>query len=478
MSLVLPLSAETDRGWLQLEVFPVFSYAQTRTADAIELNRYFEHPQFFNFEIELSAGGFEYVMDLGLFRDPFNYFENTAYSNIPMIGKNGLTLSGYFVNTPAEGYLAFQNDLFDISVGRRKWAFGYGEYNMALGRQAPYYDGLWLSFNPPDPRGGGRWHYTFLFAGDEAKMTSEIWDRHKTEPYWKDFSSDLRWFMAHKLSYQGESWQFGISENMVISEVDPGFMMLMPIWHNLSRGSLNDSIDISFEKRFESWRLYGDAYMDDFTLAHETKGNPNAWGFYAGADIRLGPAEPFGGVVFDPYEHLKSEADSSFSDGIILSLQGALTSRYLYNRTEAHPFGKFVMFRRIPTGFVESIIGFPYGNDVIMAKASLEWSGRRFLARGGLSLLLMGEDNNVKLYSTGDYALSNILPGDPLQNTVQSSSNWLYSGIREINLIIDPELYFALTDSLSAYGGIDCRLVLNDPSQNKFSFNLGAYWEF
>ncbi|GHU21443.1 hypothetical protein FACS1894172_12080 [Spirochaetia bacterium] len=467
------VNAVDNQRWIELELFPVFVIGQERDIDSITLNDYVQHNKFMAIEFGFKLKGFEFFTAINLFQSPLGYADNTGLSNLPFFVSGTFDIADIFPDTPAEGFVEYRNDNFDISAGRRRWALGYGEYNMALSRQGLYNDGFWFSLHPETAQ-GGRWHYDFLLAGDEGKIVEKL----IRENTLGDMSA-TRWFAVHKIGYEGKSWRIGLSENMMIAELDLGTMLFMPIWHNLSLQQLNDSFDLSFEKRFEHIRMYGDILMDDFTLPHEVNGgNPNAWGFYLGADVRLFDTPSFTGISYDNYESLKAEDNFAFTDGFVLSFQAALTTRYVYWRNTSHPLGTFTMHRRVPNGIIENYIGFPYGNDVLMAKASATWNSTKFLARGGLTLLLLGHDNMVRYYTDNDYTISNILPGDPVASTVQSDSNWFFSGIKTANLLFNPELYYALTHNISAYAGLNLRLVLNNIKYSNVVFNVGIYMNF
>jgi hypothetical protein len=471
-----------NQRWFELELFPtlVVSLGDGQNIDSITQTNYLQHNKFFAAEIDLQGGGFEFFLALNIFQSLVGYSSNAGWSNLPYFIPGAFDINNYFTDTPAEGFLEYASDLFDISVGRRRWALGYGEFNMGLGQQAPYYDGGWFSLHPPLADGVRRWHYDFLFAGDEHKLTRELIEKNEVAlPVLATMFSDMRWLQVHKLGYQGKTWQIGVAEILVIAEIEPGVMSLMPIWHQLSSSSLNDNIDVSFEKRFDHVRLYGDIYMDDFTLPHEVgKGNPNAWGLYFGADFRLADTAPFSGVFHRNDESLKSENSFAFTDGAVFSVQAAFASRYLYWRNEGHPFAKMVMFRRTQGGIIESVIGFPYGNDCFMLKASTDWSSSRWLLRGGLALLFLGYDNIVKYYTGNDYALSGLLVGEQVAGTVKSDPNWVFSGIDSINLVFDPEVYYALTRNISLYAGLNLRLIANRINHSTVAFSLGAFMNF
>jgi hypothetical protein len=477
------LPAEEDDHGFFLELFPTVTLAQKKTVDSVTIHDYFQHEKFWAMGVGFNLYNFEFALALDVFQSMDGYTNNYGFSNLPAFTSGGFDPMNYFIDTPVRGYVEYSNDVFDLSVGRRRWAFGYGEYNMALGRQTPYYDGAWFALHPA-LENGNRWHYDFLIAADDSKSVENLIDANKGDPRFTSFpnnpleslDSKLRWFAAHKVGYQAETWQVSVSENMIMYALELGFENLMPIWHNLSRGSFNDSIDIAFEKKFEDFRIYGDLLMDDFTLAHETKGNPNAWGLYFGADLSLAGIEPFQGVRFNNYQGLKSEENYAFTSSSVLSLQAAFASRYLYLRTTGYPLGKFVMHQRVHGGGItETVTGFPYGNDAIMLKASANWSNARWYTEGGLTLLFLGKDNAVKFYTDSDKAIDGLLPGSGVLNTVVSDPNWLFSGIDTVNLIFDPRGYFSITDYLSAYAGLNLRLVLNDISKTNAAFSLGVY---
>jgi hypothetical protein len=444
---------------------------------------------------DFSYKNFDFYLALDFMQHVMVYNENYPYSNVPM-GSSGF-VNGLNTNVPTAGYIAFDNDFIEFSVGRRRWALGPGDYSLSVGRDTPYFDGLWFGIHPKITE-DITFSYYFLGAADDQAAIELLYDwnekAYNDDPasapefvYLQQLSEKTRWFFAHKIGISTPTFRIGLTESMVIDGKPITAWLSNPfmIWHNTympDGGNVAMTLDV--EKLIGSHvRVYGQFTLDDWQLGWEGYASaPNALGIYAGVDWQVFDSEEiFSGPRADPYAKVMADKSFRFKRGLILSLQAAYASRYLYNRHSKEPLGKFAFFNTLQSGgggdffLMENYLGFAYGPDTALAEVSAQWQSERWYVDGRIGLLFQGADSAANGgYYTSDY----YHPQGIFERGESVSRNWGFSSLKNVVFILKNNNYFAFTKNYSLYFGLNNMLVVNNLAQSRITFETGVLLHF
>jgi hypothetical protein len=479
-----------------IDIFPTFRMGSqnfvTENMNRFTVVDYFNQNRFLTLSLDFSVKNFDFYIGFDMMQHLSVYADNYPFSNFPY-GRDGFNDS---VNSmiPTEGYISYKNDLLEFSVGRRRWALGAGDYSLTVGRDMPYFDGIWFGFHPKIGN-IGRFYYYFLGASDDQNAV-EHYLKWNTDPdpdnpdparwpyndYVRGLKEESRWFFVHKVGFSRDTWRIGIAESLVLQGQPLTFWLSNPFfaWHNMYMNTAgNVSLSLSGEKVWDTVRFYAEFIMDDLQLPWENKNsNPLAIGLYGGVDWQLfDEGERFAGPRYDPYARAMTEDNFRFEGGLILSFQTVFASRFLYNR-DGIPLGKFTLFTGVQGnrwGVMEHYVGFPYGGDTVLAIAKAQWQNSRWFVDGGFGVLVQGHAGAA---ATGYYDSTNYLPQGMFTTGVSASEHWAMSGVENVMLVLNPSAYYAINQYFSAYASIDTRLVVNHFSRSHAEFQVGVYGHF
>jgi hypothetical protein len=470
---------------LNLEFFPVARLnLNGKAADNGDFKEYYDEKRFIRLGFEYAtAGGLEVNFNLDLTQGILANKNNRLFLNVPFDPGPNVPLNGFIdTETPFEGYIAYEGNVVDLMVGRRRWGMGAGEYSLTAGRQAPWFDGVWFNIHPVIA--GYRTDWTFLAAADDPGFIVN-WNAPGTahsaayerggDPLLDSW--DSRYFLLHKSSIWGDSWKAGVAEtaivvgNMDLYSGNPG-----SIWHSGFLGHVNVGIELSFEKILaRSWRIYSEIFFDDLPLEGGTT-NPIAGAATIGADYQLfEDSGRYAGPVQSAALNAKLEDNLRFEGGLILSGQLVYTSRYVYSRSYDEAVERFTMYKHTVVGDFanyEHYTGFEYGPDTVMASLSIQWQNRSFFIKGGTAFLVRGE------YGAGDQQPADSRNWYGFQKAPGGNADWLFSStIAGYEWITDLEGYYFIRKSLSAYGRIRARLSTVPSNDNRFLLETGILFK-
>ena len=473
-----------------IEIFPVARLStrnfHTEPIDQLYYLSYFNQQRILNTGIDLEWKGLHLYLAIDIFRDLIFDSINFGYSNIPMTPA-GLANS-VNNNWPTVSYLEYRHDIIELSLGRRGFAMGYGDYGLALSPTAPYFDGFWLGLKPPVGK-GKLFYYFAAFADDRLanenylQHNEKIWnDNHPASSEKNPFSYQQisKWYFNHKIGYAGANWRFGISESSVIYGVPVILWNANPFtfWHNLYERGMNVSFGISGEAIFDKIRIYGEFLLDDVRLTVEgDMANPSAFGIYIGVDYHVLDNQGYQGHIYGSRAHVKHEESFAYQGGgLLLSWQFILATSYLYSRSIYDPYGKLTMMNNIRgeggDKVIEYFIGSPYGPDSIVFEFSTRYEQPNWYFLGHMALQLQGRHGYDGFYSdaTGWQAQGLYDPS--------RTSDWFFSSIRHVNLHISMQIYYLLASWCSLYAGWESRLMLNNIQQSRSTIETGVAMRF
>jgi hypothetical protein len=488
---VLSLAAQEPASlWdvLNVEFFPVARFNTTGAATSNEdYRRYYDEKRLLRLDLEFSTDfGLDVNLNLDITQGILANKSNPLFSNIPFAP--GLALNG-FIDTepPFESYLAYEGALIDVSVGRRKWGMGAGEYSLTVGKQAPWFDGVWFNAHPV--WAGYRVDWTFLIAADDSGFIAE-WNKddnaHSSYYGGNDGSGsfdpllrnwDSRYFLMHKSSVRGETWRAGVGETaMVIGNLDLFSGNPTSIWHSTFLGHVNIGIELSFEKRLaNSWRVYSELFIDDVPLEGGVT-NPIAASATIGADFQVFPGtERFSGPIQASWANAKLEDNLRFEGGLILSAQAVYASRYVYSRSYDEAIERFTMVKHTIVGDFrnyEHYIGFEYGPDTLLVSLSAQWQNKSFLVKGGMNFLVRGE------YGVTDQKSADSSYWGGFHQEDGGAQDWFFSGVvAGVQFIADVEGFYAINRICSAYARLQMGLTNIAAFNNNFLIEAGILFK-
>ncbi|MCL2520198.1 MAG: hypothetical protein FWE37_04245 [Spirochaetaceae bacterium] len=466
-----------------IELTPAFRLSSANFNDeAINLftiQNFFNQTRLSKFAFNYNYAPFQLYVDVDFLKQHIDVFtDNPSFSNFPY---NDGFVGSINATVPLQGFFAYRGDLINVIVGRSRWHFGAGDYSLVAGRDVPYFDGVWFSFNPQ--LSNGRLHFNFWAASDEQRALEKFlaWQPEGA----LHLQQNSRWFFAHRFGFSRESWRLGLTETMIFMGEPLNLSVISPLylWHNLYMDSAaNVAITLDFEKIFtnQNIRLYAEFSLDDFQLPWEAiDSNPQAIALYLGADWQIfDNGERFTAPRFDPFAQTITMDNFAFDGGLVVTLQALWASRFIWGRSQELPLGKFTLFKNIHdgnNGVIEHYLAFPYGGDNIYLKAGAEWQNSQFFVTGSLGVLLQGNDA-AKV--TGYLNRNHPEPQAVHIWSEETARNWAYSGLAHTMLLVNSTVHYALTHYASAYTSLNSRLVLNDFSQSSALFELGVFLRF
>ncbi|GHU21447.1 hypothetical protein FACS1894172_12090 [Spirochaetia bacterium] len=470
---------------INIETFPVARVNVTGdSAQNADFQQFHDSKRFLRLGFEFTTDfGLEVNLNLDITQGITANKKNPLFLNIPFAP--GIGLTGFIdTHTPFESYVAYEGDLIDLSVGRRRWAMGAGDYSLSVGSHAPWFDGMWFNLHPT--LSGHRFDWTFLVAADtpifistwnegNSAHSSYYWDTDADKPLLNSWAG--RYFLMHNTSIWGNTWKFSIGETaLVVGNLDLYTGNPTSIWHSVFLGHVNIEIQLAFEKRIaEQWRVYSELLLDDLPLEGGLT-NPLSGAFTLGADYQLFPGtERYTGPVQNPLYNIKREDNLRFSGGLVLSAQFVLTSRYVYSRADDEAIERFTMTKNVGAGdffLYEHYIGFEYGPDTFLTALSAKWENKSFFVTGNLAFMLRGE------FGVNDQKQAEARSWTGFTKQDGGASDWFFSDtLAGVQFVATVEGWYALRKNLSAYARLQTQLTNITNYDNRFLFETGVLFK-
>ncbi|MCL2519781.1 MAG: hypothetical protein FWE37_02075 [Spirochaetaceae bacterium] len=466
-------------------------------ASLFTIQNFYNQTRLIKLALNIDIIGFNFYADLDFMQHFYAFKDNSTFSNLPF-ANYGFS-SAVYSNIPLQGYLAYNSDLLQLSLGRRRWHLGAGDYNLVAGRDAPYFDGLWAGFTPQLP--SGRFHFYFMAAIDDPMAIGKFldWNRQQVNEadrnnneHWFNLAQESRYFFVHQIAFSRDTWRVGLTESFIWQGQAANFFIANPffLWHNIFNPEAgNVALTLNFEKLFteQNIRLYAEASMDDLQLSWEPiTSPPNQLALYVGADWQIfDNGERFAAPRFNPFERAMAMENFAFDGGLIVSFQALWASRYIWGRGDESALGKFTMFKDIHLrgnmygseagGVLEHYLGFPYGGDNIYFKLSGQYQNNLYLFNGSLGFLLQGHE---AARISGHYSHDDPTPQGVYVWGEYTAHNWVYSGVANFMLLLNMQAYYALSNFASGYISLNSRLILNRFSHSTVLLEIGAFVRF
>jgi hypothetical protein len=479
---------------LFIDIFPVAKVAsrnfKPESIDTAFVLDYFDQPRIFTIGTDFHYQGLRLYLALDFLPNLQVDQNNFSYSNFPF-GPNGFA-GGVNNNWPTTSFLEYKISFFEMSVGRRPWALGYGEYGLAVSGTTPYFDGLWIGLKPK--AGDGHVFYYFLMAADDhlagtnmLSNNAEIWNganpSHPEDNPYEQYENSAKWFFTHKLGYAGENYRIGIAESSVVYGAPLSFWNVNPFtfWHNTYDNNLNVNLSASGEGTIGPVRLFGEFLLDDVKLGG-LDANPTAFGLYLGAEWQVFTNEDsaYQGHRYQRDETLamREESFKKTTNGLKLTFQVLYTSTYLYGRDEDDPFGKFTMMNSIIYGagertVAEYYMGAPYGPDAILIEVVARYEQPKMWIDSRLGILLQGYHNDGGFYSN-EFGWE--MQG--LYDKSEENNDWAFSGVDHVVLIAKIDFYYLITPAIATYVGLNNRLTLDEFELSRAEVATGVAMHF
>jgi hypothetical protein len=508
-----------------IDIFPTFKLSTSNFYNSnigrFSYSNLQNGPRLLNGGLNFGYKGWQFYLAIDVLQSVDSHNENIGFSNLP-IGHKG-AFGGLNVNAPTALYIAYHNDLLDISVGRRRYQFGAGDYSPVLGRDMPYIDGLYVGITPQLTE-KGKLAIRFLASADDQAALQRLYDWNRAAWYRGDLNYDYytnfdsnatsaenehawrqtplgqletrtRWFFLNKLALIRPTFSVGVTEGLLVAGPNLSAWLGNPVslWHNTFMPSGTKLlISVDFEKKLgESVRLYGQAMIDDWQLDWElddVNSPPNTLAIYSGVDWQVFTNDNlFTGPFFNPYAHTLGDDRFKMDGGLILSLQFAWASRYLYNRDYREPLNKFTYFHTQQAGgggeffLIENYLGLPYGPDNFLLEATAKWQNKRFYTNSRVGLLFQGVDSASAsgFYSQDNWQMQgNFTMSDSVEQHRAASKNWAFSSLANIRLILKNSSYFALSSWASLYFGFDADISIFNKNLTRVTLETGALLRF
>lgn len=239
------------------------------------------------------------------------------------------------LNFPRRAFVSFGNKGWNLMVGLNEISWGNNKTgNFVLNDHIKQHNMVKLSF------------YSDIFKYEMAYLNME-------KTYTKELGEErYRFFLTHRLEFRPASWiSFAVSENIMYSDtlIDPSVFNPAYIFHNIDRREHVNAL-AHFELNvtpFKGFTIYAQGVMDQFQMPWESDAQANACGISLGLDWQ-----------------------KTIKKGILkTTVEGVYTTPLLYRRD----FVDFLVSRR-DEGMVLDYIGFPYGPDVALLFAQVEYT--------------------------------------------------------------------------------------------------------
>ncbi len=401
--------------------------------------------------LEIENHGFSFALKIDLREELYDFTSASTWSNIPYVGntKYAVTNAQY----PSVAYGEYSSPDFYVSIGRRLFLLGPGEYSFILSPSQPYLDyaSFGLSYNAPS--------YTLAYKFFALSSANAVFNRAKTETD----SDVMKTVFIHKVSYERKNFIIGLSELNLVYDTTPSLVDFTPfvLWHNqYQEEHSNVMIELSIEGKIKSVRLWALYAQDDICLRNESNNlKPTALGFAAGFDWHISYGKKFTSPIRRNSDYMMRENTLREDGGLHLEGEAYWATNWLYNRRSddggggftSDKYGKIMLPYRYYSsngGFVDVddcfYIGFPYGPGTILSKLSISYENEDFRIEGYGSLLMRGDitiDTPVEK-SSKERWLS--LEGEILRVwTVGLEGEWIpFSGWRNLSLTLSSSFSF------------------------------------
>jgi hypothetical protein len=434
---------------------------------------------------------------------------DSAFStNIPLVPPSD-ALSDIDFNVPYRAFVAGGGSGWNFSVGRDRLSWGPGESgNFLVGDHVHYHNNARIAAYSKN------FKYTFSVSSFQFPgnyFLSDVDEAPSRDPYdagihWTETGSQaapsvgVNLFLAHRVEWR--AWQdklnFALTEGLIwqsgYNDFDPALFNPVFILHDLYRRDSANSL-LTFEADYTvipGLNIYAQVAVDEFRLPGEDApeaddtASPDGYGFMLGAKTAF-PLS-FAGI------------NGMFS----ASLEGALTTPYLYLRNGTITNGKYaginwVVSNRYHNGasdayFPEEFLGYRWGGDavVINANAGYQVFGS-WKAKANLMLMFHGTYDRWTQYTevyAADAPAENTPHDSFLPTTAHETGNLADPNADERNAVstttalsLSGEWLLPWVKGLSVYGEADFVFVVNKGNiegKNAFDaqFTLGVSYRF
>ncbi len=326
----------------------------------------------FDDRLPLLSGGFEIESDNILFaikinikEELYNFLSYSPKSNIPYIGntKYAVTNAQY----PTVAFLDYKNSILELSIGRRLFHMGPGEYSFILSPVQPYLDHFFSSLSYHKETFALIYDFYALSSSNSTFTPGERTSVYKT-------------FFIHKTTYERKNLIIALSELNCVYDAIPTLadFTSFVLWHNqYQEEHSNVMIELSFETKIKDIRLYGLYAQDDICLKNESDNlKPTALGFALGLDWQIKKGNKYLAPSTKDSDYIRHEKNLKEEGGLHLSFESYFATNWLYNRREQSPegtctsdrYGKITLPYRFYSsngGYTDKIdayyLGFPFG---------------------------------------------------------------------------------------------------------------------
>ncbi|MEA2067557.1 MAG: hypothetical protein U9O65_10815 [Thermotogota bacterium] len=235
------------------------------------------------------------VEHLGLkidFEVPFQYEYGKKLRNVfDIFSFNFPSLMMVDMNFPYLGYIEYENELFDIAVGRFPIKWGWSEYPLTIS-PTTYQDNFTFTANFYSMK------YYFhaissypLLSSAERDIQENFSDQHTPGIYFDDPS---KYIFAHRVEFDHGIFEWGLGELNVVGGKTPDIIDANPlmIFHN-TYGEGYSNVVVSLDGKLElrdDISVYGEISFDDYESLTESGSGykPTAYGFNLGGRYNFG----------------------------------------------------------------------------------------------------------------------------------------------------------------------------------------------
>lgn len=366
--LIIPLFGLTGTGFFvilapSLALDTHLPVASDYRPNQDDLHRYFALPAILAGGLKIEIGKATAYVNMDLKQEFSAFLMGNSFSNLPLSLNS--PIPAVDMNFPRLGYFQWIDDNVQLSLGRRKLAFGPATYSFVLSDWSPYFDHFWLSLSG-DAKGREYFYNFFAVSADRT-----VYGAPKT-------------LLGHRIGFMGSNFRLTLGEENLIYGVYPDLQDLGPflIYHHTYQNRSNVTATLAGELKVENLTAYGELTLDDFRLKSEgEQSNPTALGWFAGVSYSLWGGDVYSGPVFAQESHALRDVTLEKAGGLKVRYEHYHATPYLYNRNEE--IGKFtypyrfnvLWFDSWPT--VTGFFGFPYGPDSSLDLLGLEYENTK-----------------------------------------------------------------------------------------------------
>ncbi len=298
---------------------------------------------------------------------------------------------------PNVGYAEYDSEALRVSVGRRKLRTGPGTYALGLSDYNPFYDHV--AARLAAPVGKGRIAYDYAAVGMQ-RWSDGVDGSSSSNP-------KPKYLFFHRASWTGPKFSIGLTELNLLADVTPDFQDWGPFlfYHNFFNNHHNVMVNLDMTwTPSESVAVFGEFVMDDFQIGAEG-GNPNAFGFMAGAEYTILPGQARQGAKFLDSDYTYRIGGRAEKPGLTARIEGYLLSTYLYRRNLTVPEEAFTaryhVFSNWSNGsrLVGPFLATPLAPDTALGRISLAWVDNPLVANFSYEYRLKGSESETKTYN-------------------------------------------------------------------------------